>query len=58
MSRYCCPDCQDHIMLDEGLNCIVCKGRYVWLSIKEYNQLKEIIRKEKEQNAKETTKNN
>ena len=50
MSRYCCPDCQDHIMLDQdSLTCIVCKGRYVWLSIKEYNQLKEIKRKEQKQ---------
>ena len=48
MTRYCCPDCEDHIMLDEDLHCIVCKGMYVWLSIKEYNQLKE-IKKEKEQ---------
>ena len=48
MTRYLCPDCNDYIMLDQdNLTCIVCKGRYVWLSVKEYNQLKKIIKKQK-----------
>ena len=46
MTKYLCPDCDDHIMLDQDtLTCIVCKGRYMWLSIKEYNQLKDIKKK-------------
>jgi len=30
MTRYCCPDCEDHPILNEQLECIVCGGRYVW----------------------------
>jgi len=30
MTRYLCPKCEDHPMLDEELYCIFCKGRYIW----------------------------
>ena len=32
MTRYCCPECEDHILLDEILHCVVCDGRYEWVS--------------------------
>jgi len=31
MTRYCCPDCEDHILLDDSLKCIVCEGQYKWV---------------------------
>jgi len=34
MTRYCCPECQDHPILDDTLYCIVCKGQYKWISKK------------------------
>ncbi len=30
MSRQCCPKCEDHPILNEGLHCIFCGGYYVW----------------------------
>ena len=29
MTRYCCPECGDHPILN-NLECIFCEGRYVW----------------------------
>lgn len=39
MTRYCCPECEDHIMLDDSLKCIVCEGQYEWVS-KENKEVK------------------
>lgn len=30
MTKYCCPSCPDHPILDDNLKCIFCKGSYVW----------------------------
>ena len=30
MTRYCCPNCEDHPTLMENLDCYFCGGRYVW----------------------------
>ena len=30
MTKYCCPDCPDHPVLNENLECYVCGGKYVW----------------------------
>ena len=31
MGRHCCPDCEDHPILDEALNCYSCGGHYTWI---------------------------
>ena len=33
-SRICCPECNEMILLDDTLNCIVCEGQYKWVSKK------------------------
>jgi len=35
MTRYCCPKCEDHPILNETLKCIFCGGQYVWKESKE-----------------------
>ncbi len=56
MTRYCCPDCEDHIVLDDDLYCEFCKGGYIWLSEEHAKILKsmkkEIRAKMKEQKSK------
>jgi len=31
MGRHCCPDCEDHPILDEALECCSCGGYYTWI---------------------------
>ena len=47
MTRYCCPDYEDHSILDDDLRCPFCEGAYIWLSLKEAKKVKEILKKEK-----------
>jgi hypothetical protein len=35
MTRYLCPDCKDHPLLDDTLECVFCGGKYVWKKGKE-----------------------
>ena len=34
MSRICCPECEDHPILSDTLNCVFCEGQYKWASKK------------------------
>ena len=44
MTRYCCPDCPDHPILNDGLVCIFCHGQYKWVK---FVDVKHIKRKKK-----------
>lgn len=43
MTRYLCPDCKDHPILDDSLICPFCLGKYVWVS-----QKADVVKKELE----------
>jgi len=47
MTRYCCPHCEDHPILDDGLSCCFCGGQYVWKDKSEitYKKGKEALKR-------------
>jgi len=34
MTRFLCPECPDHPLLDDTLYCMFCEGQYEWVSKK------------------------
>ena len=30
MTRHCCPNCEDHPILNDCLECVFCGGMYIW----------------------------